>query len=79
MSLSHVRTSSDRNTGLSSSMLSCQAVARARAMFLPPMPQVVGSLRLVTWPRGPYVRVITRGAEGTGVHTVLSQAQELQT
>ena len=64
--------------GLPSSMLSCQVVARARAMFLPLMSQVAGTLSVVTWPRGPYVRVITRGAEGTWVHTALSQAQELQ-
>ena len=72
-----VHTSSDRNTGLPSPMLSCQVVARARAMFLLPMSQVLGSLSVVTWPWGPYVRVITRGAEGTAVHTALSQAQRL--
>ena len=72
-------TSSDRNMGIPSSMLSCQVVARARAMFLPLMSQVSGTLSVVTWPRGPYVRVITRGTEGTWVHTALSQTEELQT
>ena len=76
--LSIVHTSSDWNTGLCSSMLSCQEVASARAMFLLLVSQVAGTLSEVTWPRGPYVRLIIRGPEGTGVQTLRSQTQELE-
>ena len=75
--LSIVHTSSDWNMGLCSSMLSCQEVARARAMFLLLVSHVLGTLSEVTWPRAPYVRLIFRGPEVTGVQTVRSQTQEL--